>query len=58
MSNEVDLLELSKRLEQCAIWLDQKAIGLPHVEATYCKQWATDIRTIVIPEPFDANTQD
>jgi hypothetical protein len=56
MSSEVDLLELCKRLQQCAIWLEQKAIGLPYEESTYCKQWAADLRNFFSID--DADSQD
>lgn len=56
MNSEIDLVELCERLKQAAIWLDQKAIGLPYEEATYCKQWAADIRNFFSVD--DADTQD
>ena len=55
MSSEIDLIELCERLKHCAIWLDQKAIGLPIEEATYCKQWAADLRNFFSIDETEAD---
>lgn len=41
-----EALELSKRLEACASWLERD-----FVPDETLKQWAADIRSIIIPQP-------
>lgn len=42
-----EALELSKRLEQCANWLERDFYD---PDGTL-KQWAADIRSLIIPQP-------
>lgn len=47
-----EALELSKRLEALAIWLDYVAFKFQNdIELDTSEQWAADIRSLIIPQP-------
>ncbi len=55
--NTTESLDISRRLEECALDMEATAIylafGGSNVSASQYRQWAADIRSIVIPQPVD-----